>query len=70
MKKNVGTLDRTIRIIAALAIGLLILTGAISGLTAIILGIVAVVLFLTSLVGFCPLYGLLKLSTQKPAMEK
>jgi len=70
MKKNIGTLDQTLRIIAALATGLLILIGAISGLTALILGVVAAGLLLTSLFGICPLHSLLKLSTRKPALDK
>ena len=65
MTKNLGTLDQTVRVIAALTVGALILTGTLTGLTAIILGAVAVVLVLTSLFSFCPLYALLKLSTRK-----
>lgn len=65
MKTNMGLIDRSIRIILAIAVLLLYLTGYISGLIAIILGVVAVIFVLTSLVGFCPLYTLLKISTCK-----
>jgi len=56
MKKNMGTLDRTLRISIALVVGVLYFTGQISGLAATILGVIAVAFLLTSSVGFCPLY--------------
>ena len=65
MKKNMGTIDRTIRLILALAIAILYFTGVISGITAIILGILAIIFVLTSIIGFCPLYVPLKICTIK-----
>jgi hypothetical protein len=65
MKKNMGTADRAIRTIAAMVIGILLLTGQISGTLATVLGIFAVVFLLTSAVGFCPLYFPFKISTLK-----
>lgn len=65
MKKNMGSADRTIRLLIAILLGVLIFAGQIVGLTATILGIVAVVLLLTSAVGFCPLYVPLKRTTRK-----
>lgn len=64
-KKNMGALDRIIRLLIAAVIVVLYFTGSISGLAAIILGILAVVFVVTSLVGFCPLYVPLGLSTRK-----
>jgi hypothetical protein len=55
-KKNMGTLDRIIRLVIAAAIAILYFTGNLSGLAAIILGILAVIFIVTSFVGFCPLY--------------
>jgi small-conductance mechanosensitive channel len=40
-----GTLDRTVRILIAIILGILILTGKISGTLAWVLGIIAVVFF-------------------------
>jgi hypothetical protein len=57
LKKNMGTLDRIVRLVLAVAVAVLYFTGNLSGLAAIILGILAVIFFITSLVGFCPLYG-------------
>lgn len=63
MKKNMGSIDRIIRVVVALSIGVLFLLGGISGLAAIILGIFAVVFLFTSAMGSCPLYGPLKINT-------
>ncbi len=60
-----GTLDRLIRTIIAIAILILYFTGQITGTAAIILGILAVVFLLTSAVSFCPLYVPLKINTKK-----
>jgi Na+(H+)/acetate symporter ActP len=65
MKKNMGSIDRTIRVIAAIVVGILYFTGQITGITAVILGIVAIVFVLTSFISVCPLYITLKLSTLK-----
>ena len=65
MKKNMGTLDRIIRVALAILVLILYLTGAISGIVAIILGLVALIFLVTSLLGYCPLYTPLKISTRK-----
>lgn len=65
MKQNMGAIDRVIRIILAIVVLVLYLTGNITGTAAIILGIIAVIFFLTSLVGFCPAYVLFGISTKK-----
>ncbi|HMX58314.1 MAG TPA: DUF2892 domain-containing protein [Leptospiraceae bacterium] len=64
MKKNMGTIDRALRVVAALAVGVLWYLGVISGTVAIVLGILAVVFVLTSLISFCPLYLPFGLSTR------
>jgi hypothetical protein len=63
MKKNMGTVDKIIRILLAVMVIVLYLNGNITGVAAIILGIVAFVFIVTSLIGFCPLYAILKIST-------
>lgn len=65
MKKNMGSTDRLIRILIALAIGMLYITDQITGTTAIILGVVFVIFVATSLMSFCPLYWPFNLSTKK-----
>lgn len=64
MNKNMGTVDRIVRALIAVAVGVLYFTGVISGTVAIILGAVAVIFLLTSLISFCPLYFPFRLSTR------
>lgn len=65
MKKNMGTIDRSVRIVIAVVVAILIFTGVISDAAALILGILAAVFLVTSFVSFCPLYAPFKLSTVK-----
>jgi len=65
MKKNMGTIDRSIRTILALVVAVLYFTGNISGMAAIILGVLAIIFLITSFVGFCPLYTVLGISSNK-----
>lgn len=60
-----GSIDKIVRVLAAVVIGVLYFTDQITGIAAIILGVFAVIFILTSVVGFCPLYLPLKLSTIK-----
>jgi ABC-type phosphate transport system permease subunit len=64
MTKNMGNIDRALRLAVVLAIGVAFLMGKLSGTPAIILGVVAVAFFLTSLVGTCPIYSVLGLSSR------
>lgn len=66
MKKNMGTIDRVIRLAVVAVIAALYFAGQLSGLVGIILGVVAVAFLVTSLIGWCPLYLPFGLSTRKP----
>ncbi len=65
MKKNMGTIDKIIRILVAVVVVALYFLNVISGTLAIILLVLAGVFILTSLLGFCPLYLPLGLNTGK-----
>jgi hypothetical protein len=65
MKKNMGTVDRVVRLTLAGAVLVLYLTGIITGTVALILGALAVVWVVTSLLAFCPLYLPFKISTRQ-----
>lgn len=65
MKSNVSNLDRIIRFLSAVAVGVLYYMNVINGTTAIVLGAVAVIFFVTSLINFCPLYKALGISTRR-----
>jgi len=64
MPKNMGTVDRIIRIVLAIVVVVLFTAGQLSGVAAIILGILAVVFVATSVVGTCPLYLPFKIDTR------
>ncbi|MCC8427213.1 DUF2892 domain-containing protein [Mucilaginibacter sp. UR6-11] len=61
-----GGLDRTLRVLAAIAIIVLYYTGILSGTVAIILLVLAAVFILTSFISFCPLYYPFGFTTKKP----
>ena len=63
--QNMGTIDRVLRALVALAIGVLWVAGIISGTVAAILGVVAVVFAATSAAGRCPAYKPFGFSTRK-----
>ncbi len=65
MKKNMGNLDRIIRLAVVAIVAILYFTQVIDGTTAIVLGVIAGIFLLTSLVSFCPLYAIVGLSTCK-----
>jgi hypothetical protein len=65
MKKNMGTIDKVIRILVAVTIAILFFAHVITGTLAIILVALAVIFVLTSLVSFCPLYLPLGINTGK-----
>jgi hypothetical protein len=65
MKQNMGTTDKVVRIIIAIAIAALYFANLISGTVAIVLLVLSGVFILTSLLGFCPLYMPIGLSTLK-----
>ncbi|WP_439129273.1 YgaP family membrane protein [Polaribacter sp.] len=65
MKKNMGSVDKTVRVIIAIVLGILFYTNVISGTLGIILLILAGVFVLTSFISFCPLYLPFGISTSK-----
>ncbi len=66
LKKNMGTLDKTIRIsIALILLGLYIGGSIPEGTLTYIVVVVISIFLLTSIIGFCPLYALLNLTTRK-----
>ncbi len=70
MKKNMGNIDRVIRLTVAVLLVVLVSTGVVSGVWGTVVWVAAGVLALVSAVGFCPLYKLLGMSTCKTAPRK
>jgi hypothetical protein len=67
MKKNMGTVDKVIRILVAVVVVVLFLTHVITGTLAYILLALGAVFVITSLLGICPLYLPFKINTGKKA---
>ncbi len=63
MKKNMGNIDRIIRIVLAAIAATLYFIQTLTGTLGLVALVVAAVFLLTSAVGFCPLYRLVGLST-------
>jgi hypothetical protein len=70
MKKNMGTVDKVIRLMVAVIVLVLYFTHVISGTLGIILLVIAGIFVVTSLLGLCPLYLPLGLSTRKKEEAK
>ncbi len=65
MKENMGSIDKTIRVLLALVLAVLYFTGIVSGTLGLVLLVIAGVFLLTSLIGTCPLYIPFGISTCK-----
>jgi hypothetical protein len=69
MKKNIGFLDRIIRIILSVVFAALYFMQVITGTFGLILLIVGGILLATALVDFCPLYKLFGINSIPPEEE-
>ena len=65
MKRNMSNIDPLIRAIVAVLLVYLYIGGIVTGAFGIILVVLGVILLITSVIGFCPLYALFKISTFK-----
>jgi len=65
MNKNMSSLDRILRVVAATVFAYLYFSGAVTGTLGIVLVVLGAVFLLTSLIGFCPLYTPFHFSTKK-----
>jgi hypothetical protein len=70
MKKNVGTIDKVIRIVFAIAVISLFLTNVITGVLGIVLLAVSAILVITSMVGVCPLYIVMGLNSAEKTTSR
>ena len=65
MKKNMGNLDRVLRLLGAGVLIVLYFLNVITGTLAVVSLVIAAVLILTSFISFCPLYVPFKINTRK-----
>ena len=69
MKQNMGKTDRVMRTVLAVIVAVLYFSKQLTGLAAIVLGLFAIAFLVTSLLGFCPLYVPLGISSRKKMEE-
>jgi hypothetical protein len=65
MQKNIGTLDRIVRVVLAAVAVLLVAAKVVSGALLVVLVVIAAVLVITSITGVCPLYLPFRMSTRR-----
>ena len=65
MKTNESREDRIIRVIFGIALLAIYFTGYATGVLGIVFIVLGAIALLTGVVGFCPLYMLLKINTNK-----
>jgi len=65
MKTNESGVDRVIRVVLGIVLLALYFMGVVTGGLGIVLIVIGAIALLTGVVGFCPLYALLKIHTNK-----
>ncbi|MDO9302393.1 MAG: DUF2892 domain-containing protein [Anaerolineales bacterium] len=65
MKHNMSNTDRIVRVVVAALFAYLYFGGVVTGTLGIVLVVLGAVFLFTSVVSFCPIYAIFKLSTNK-----
>ncbi len=65
MKKNMGNIDRIVRIILAIAFSVVYFTKEVEGTFGYVLLGLGAIFLLTSIINFCPLYTIFGINTCK-----
>ena len=63
MLKNMGTVDRALRLFVVIVFAVLIITGLVKGAGLIICSVIGVYLLFTSLFSYCFFYGIIGIHT-------
>jgi hypothetical protein len=64
-KLNEANWDRIVRVVLGIVLLYLGLGGVVAGALGVVVDVLGAILLITGVVGFCPLYALLKISTKK-----
>lgn len=64
---NESPIDRIVRVVVGVVLAVLAVTGAVTGVLAGVAWLLAAILVVTGAVGFCPLYALLRIRTNRSA---
>ena len=62
---NEAPIDRAIRVVLGIGLGALALAGGVTAPWLYVVGIVAAIALVTGIIGFCPLYALLRVGTKR-----
>ena len=71
MEKNVGQIDKIVRVILGVVFAVLLIyfalqnTGTVDLVLALIFAILALIMFVTAIMGTCPIWSVLKVNTNK-----
>lgn len=65
MKKNMGNIDKSIRLLVAAVLTALYFLGIVDGTLGVVALVIVGVFVLTSVISFCPLYALFGINTCK-----
>jgi len=65
MKRNLSNIDRIVRVVIAAVFAYLYFGGILPGTLGLVLFVLGIVFVLTSIMSFCPIYAMFKLSTYK-----
>ena len=63
MKKNIGNIDKIVRLVLTLLFAILYFTGIVEGYLGLGLLAMSAILFITSLMSRCPIYAVLGMSS-------
>ena len=64
MKQNLGWVDRLVRLALSVVLGTAFFTHAVPTILGIVFAVIALILLVTSVLGSCPLYSLLHITTR------
>lgn len=70
MKKNMSMTDRIIRFVLVIAIIIILYAELVKGTLATVIGIIGIIFVVTSILGWCPLYTILKINGLKGKTRK
>ncbi len=63
MRRNVGSLDKIIRVVLAVLFGTLYFTGMTTGALGVVLLILGGIFLITGFISFCPIYAIFGLNS-------
>ena len=63
MEKNVGTIDRIVRVVIGIILLYAVAAGMVSGILMYVAGIFGIMLLVVAALSYCPLYPILKINT-------